>query len=659
MKSSHRTALSLLLTIVIFTVISLAAVFGGFKYVEMHYYQPRVVNNVAKTLDAIGSSYDSYTDALVTAFSAYAMDERTRTFIEREVTQTDIEQRELMTNQLMERTPDLEGIRLVESDGVHVHYSTFASDIFSKSDELISYRNYDELNELPIQFLASADNGEYTKNVQEISARCGIYLDSEKERLVFSLPYFDKYTAHRGTLLYYVGSGEFVSKIISDNIVPLNTRLKIVAPVDQEINTQNFDNSGFVFGMPNVGRDIITQSVTKTWSAKRYGAEQLVQTENGEILILVTGVNCKYGKIGWICRDSEFSFSETEKVLLLLCLFVTLFLIIFMIFNFRHDDSVIIRERVHKFEMALFREYLEHRDTDDWKALEKNISLRKQDVNAEIVKSLGITGKKHSKEITEALDRSWNDFMHLMSGGYRATLENLTSQPSAHQSSAVTPIAVQPLTQIQNGEELEEISVVEDAEPVEELEEIPLIEEAQPLDGEPVEELEEIPEAEPLDEDLVEELEEAEPIEELEEIPADEKTEAAAELEDLDELEPASKKQIHSPKENSSGAMKTEQTKTDDIKGDKNLDDDIDVPVVEDFVDPLDEEDLMEEETVADELVEISPEEEAQIAQIEAQEKKKSYSWAKDFLSEDDIGTPSFKDLDEENDSFWDETPQN
>ncbi len=597
MKASHRTALSLLLTIIIFAAISLAAVFGGFRYVEMHYYQPRVVNNITKTLDSIGKSYDQYADSLAESFAEYVLDSRAATFIERDVTASDIEEREKMTGNLMEKKSGLEGIRLVEGDGVHVHYSTYQFDVLSKSEDLIAYRDYNELNEIPIQFLAVADNGEYSDSVEKMVARSGIYFDSVRERVIFSFPYFDRYTAYRGTILFYVGSTEFVSQIIADNVVPLNTRLKIVAPVEEDSNTQSSGNSGFVFGMPNVGRDIISKSVLKSWESKRYGAEQIVQTEDGEVLILVTGSQCSHGKIGWICRDSEFSFSETEKVLLLLCLFITVFLIIFMLFNFRHDDSVVIRERVHKFEMALFREYLEHRDTEDWKALEKKISQRKQDVNAEIVKSLGLTGKKHSKEITEALDRSWNDFMHLVSGGYRATLENLSAQPPVHSVAEVVPVQVMDVQQLPEADGLEDLEEIPDAEDVEELSDV-----------------------EPVDE--------------------------------VEELEPEAQVNVDV-------AMKTNAVTTDDIRNgdieeleELSEDEDLEVPVVEDFVDPLENEPSFAEVAEPDELEEISPEEEAQLAQVEAQAKK-NVKWFNNFLSDEEMGTPSFEDLDSEDDTFW------
>ena len=581
MSSSHRTALSLLLTILLFSGICAAAFFGGFRYIEMHYYEPRVVENITRTLDSIGSEYDEYTDDLIFSLATYTLSDEAKSFIERDITESDIDEREELTGKLMEKNPSLDGIRLIESDGKHIHYSTFPSDILSKSDELISYRNYDEIDELPFEFLASTDNGLYPANEQEIATRSSIYCDSIRERIIFSMPYFDRSTAYRGTMIFYTSTDDFLRRIISKNVVQLNTRSKLISNMDEERNTQSAANTGFAFGLPNVGRDKLSGEIQKRWNEKLYGTEQLVQTDSGEILILVSGTISRYAKMGWICNESEFTFSEMEKILLLLCLFLTIFLIIFMLFNLKHDDSVIIRERIHKFETVLFREYLERRDTEDWKSLEKKVQKRKQDVNAEIIRSLGRTGRKHSREISDALDTSWNEFLHIISGNYKQSLEQLNN-PQVHvqQSASLQPVVVQ--NQIQNvPDDVEELEEIPDAEPVEELEEI--------SDAEQVEELEEIGDAEPVEE--LEEVSDAEPVEEL--------------AEDLDEnLDEAGT-----------------QSAGENVRENE--------PVLK-FSD-----------------IEEKP-------PVTLEKRGPSSSFMK-MLEEEEFGTPSFSDLDDDDASFWDE----
>ena len=579
---------------------------GGFSFIEMHYYQPRMVENIKQNLEKISGIYDTYVDDLLSTFAVYSLDDRTKTFIERDSTDTDIENRQKMTAELMEKNAGVLGVRVVEADGIHVHYSTFPSDILSQEGGYIAYRNYQELGEVDFGCLATFDNGEYASTPKLMTDRAARYYDSERDRLIFSFPYFDKYTAYRGTLLFYVAADDFLRLVIAENLVSLNSRVKVVAPAADGMNVQTSDNTGVVFGMPLVGRSMLEPQIRRLWDAGQYGAEQLVQDEKGALLILVTGKTSRYCNIGWISPNEDFVFSDMEKWLLLTALALTLFLAIFLLFNIRHDDTILIRERIRKFEIALFKEYLERKDTDDWKELEKKVALRKQDVNAEIVKSLGSTGKKHSREITDALDKSWNEFMKIISGSYKASLEQLSSNPVV--VSEIEP--VEEVEEVPEAESVEELEEVPEAEPVEELEEVP--------EAEPVEELEEIPEAEPVEE--LEEIPEAEPVEELEEVP---EAESVEELEEVPEAEPVEE--------------------LEEVPEAESVEELEEVPEAE----PVEElEEVPEDESDSTDTAEESPiwmhrRNSAEAARL------------KSILDNDEFSTPSFSDLDDEDFSKW------
>ena len=107
--------------------------------------------------------------------------------------------------------------------------------------------------------------------------------------------------------------------------------------------------------------------------------------------------------------------------------------------------------------------------------------------------------------------------------------------------------------------------------------------------------------------------------------------------------------------------MKSTPKGSDDIENDDveeleelpESDDDLGIPLIDDFVDPLaDDKSPVEAEPL--DLEELSPEEEAQFSRGAVQEKK-SATWRDGFLSDDEIGTPRFDDLDDEDESFWKE----
>ena len=594
MTSGHKTALSLLITILIFSLLCVIAFAGGFAFIEMHYYEPRIVKNINQTLDSISIDFDDYISTLKYNFACYATAPESKTFFERESTVTDMENRQMLTAKLMEGNPGLEGIRVVETNDHHIHYSTYPSDLMMQTEDYISYQDYND--SIPFSSILVPDTNTYTDSPEVMAGLCSLYFDDSKDRFVFSYPYFDAYTAYRGTIIFYVYAQDFTRQIINKNLIALNTRSKIIAPQETHSVRQTAQNSGIVFGFPSVGRELIDNKILSNWIAGQYDVNQLAQDEDGRIMILVTGTTSSTAKIGWICNDEEFTFSQMEKMLLLTCLFITLFLIIFMLFNLKHDDNVIIRERIHKFEMALFREYLERKDSEDWSTLQKTAALRKQDVNAEIIKSLGATGRKHSTEISRALDQSWTEFLHIISGSYKESLAELNSQSAKNTAPAVEtkveiiePVQIQQIGQVPQNTADDEIQDLEEVEELEEIEEI--------SDAEPVEE---IPEAEPV-----------------EEIP---------EVEDLDDVEELEEVQEAEPVEEES-------------------DDDLEIPQVESFVDPLEgTED--EEEPEPQELEEIN---DAEPVEENPEEKENILK----RIDEQNFESPTFIELDQEDREKW------
>ncbi len=333
--------------------------------------------------------------------------------------------------------------------------------------------------------------------------RASLYFDSAKERIIFSLPYFDGYTAYRGTIIFYVNIDDFVRSLIQENIISLNTRSVIVAETNDNVNKQSPSNIGLAFNVPFTSRMEIKNEILKKWNRGLTGLEQLVKNENdGRTLILISSQNSKYVTLAWICDESEFEFSYVERILILTAVFITIFLVVFLLFNIRHDDMVIIQGRVRKFQKALLSEYVEGKSSGDWAALSHELNLRRQDVNDEIKKSLGKRGKKHSKELNNLLDESWKELFAAVSGG--TSLSGGNPSDLAHDE--------------RNAGELENVAVSGNAAGAADVEEIEPVEELESLDADEVSTVEEVGPSEEggaLNVEEVEAVEEVAPVEEL------------------------------------------------------------------------------------------------------------------------------------------------
>lgn len=477
MTSLPKIALSMLISVVVFAGCLLFTFAGGFRIIEVQYYTPRVIGNINNRLEKIKSVYGDYFSAMDEQFRKFLSERSVASYIEREPSKENMDERDNLCGLLFQKNSGLDGIRLIENDGIQIHYSTFQEDVLKESVDLITYSNYTD--RIPFTLIEAGDGEKTTK----------VYFDNAKNRLLFSYPFYDVYTACRGTMVFYVAGDDFTRFLIGKDIVSLNARGTVLSP------------AGFVFNIPLTGRNMLIQEIQARWEKRHENIEHLIESDvKKENLFVVSTTNENGIKIGWICSQDEFEFSETEKISLLICLFITVFLIIFLLFNIRHDDMVLIRRRIRKFQYGLLKEYIERKDTSDWKSLSKEIASRRMDVNDEIKRSLGRRGKKHSVEIDVMLEESWQDIMSAVGAtSGRILVERKADAPAENVVTEVIPsVPVEKISKSEPVEEVEELEEIEEAEPVEEVEELEEIEEAEPV--EEVEELEEVVEAESVEE---------------------------------------------------------------------------------------------------------------------------------------------------------------
>jgi hypothetical protein len=64
--------------------------------------------------------------------------------------------------------------------------------------------------------------------------------------------------------------------------------------------------------------------------------------------------------------EEFFIFPPLMRLILLGCVFISVFLVLFLCLNIKHDDEAIIRDRIRKFQLAFFHEYFEKREEINW-----------------------------------------------------------------------------------------------------------------------------------------------------------------------------------------------------------------------------------------------------------------------------------------------------
>ena len=551
MKSGLKTALSLLLTFIAFTVIAIASLSGLFSPIEKRFYEPAQVQQFRSELNEVASAGNQYFSSLLAAFGSddggFLNDESVLTFLS--VSPSDEVLHRLAV--LSEAHRGLEGIRVVDASGRRVHFSSFRNDYRLDAGRRI-YSNYQELKtlfgtpEIPFENL-SCFSGEETHPYR-------IGIDGQNQRIVYSFPLENN--GSRFCVLFYVGTRGFINTLIEKKIISVNQDIPLVSSADCM-------TGGFVLGLENDIRGAADAELLKIWKNGQVDTDG-IQTDGIQFVFDDRTVNYTvFTDRGSSAPFFSILFSSDSvllpgyvKILILVSAFISVCLFFLILFNFKKDDDVIIRDRIKRVQFELLSEYFD-------KNLERAeiagiIEAKKSDVSVRIKKSLGRRGKKHSAELDTMLEKSWSEIIDMLSAEKK-------QQPSFDMSEirrmleellSATPVTVrnQPVQTVpakvaepEPADDLEEADSVEPAEDLEDTDGVEPADDLEEVDAvEPVEDLEEADGVEPV-KDLeevdtvksVEDLEEADVIEPVEDLEEADSVEPVEDLEEADGVEPA------------------------------------------------------------------------------------------------------------------------
>nr|MCR4822158.1 hypothetical protein [Treponema sp.] len=605
MNSGQKVAFSLLLSVLAFSVFTVLAFSGLFDLLEVNFYQPVVREIKEKKLQEIENAQNEYFETLIKRFDAFTRDPYVKTYLDSRPSEAFQKKRESLRASLLteSETSGLKGIRIIDDNGRNVYFSSFSSDLIS-GKRGVEYRNYNKIS------AQSYDSIRAIGNLSENSSplkKVRVIKDGKDSQIIFSVPFYNKNSEFKATALFYCDAGNFSQFLFNKSLIDITGFATLLT--EDEIEPEGSDFGGFVFGLPNYGETSIKKEIIKKWQ-DRNGEKfwKLTPVEvpgaekSGELKTLCAFSSeprkSDYGYITFLYDDSELKFPQYMRILLLVTAFITFYLTIFLILSFKHDDLVIIRDRVRRYENEFFVSYKKMGEDNP-----AYLAERKPVLERRILKALGKKGEKHAAEFKSIFEGYWQEML-INYGGQnlisqssaspinadelkeivRSSLEyilengniqiNTVSGPAekakkrvehkAHDEDFAEIAGVETIPETNSNEGIsnegisnEELGIrneqldesIPEAESVDEIEEIPEAEEADSNEelGIRNEQLDEsIPEAESVDEleeiDSVEELDEsiheAESVDELEEIDSlDELDESIPEAESVDELE--------------------------------------------------------------------------------------------------------------------------
>ena len=587
MTSSQKFSVSLLISVVIFAFFSVITLSGQFDSIEAKFYQPAVRKPIEQKIRELSEQEKQYNQILFERFASFASDDAVLSFTKSVSSDEEVKSRALACAKIFSSSPYLQGIRIVDSNGRKIHYSSFESDKKKQNERSTVYEDYSNFvkNGQEVEFeLLDCKNGRKFK----------IFNDFEKKRIIYSLPFIGKDNSgkisQQADVFFYCGTEDFLRFLYSKNKISLSEK-----DGAEYLFTGNSDCAGYIFGLPysnsellgnglealreNVRKKVLNLAenrrtelfeqnvgLTGTYllldktedSSEQIDSEKKeFSTENAEenkeplsanynFAVFTKIVDLGEENFSFLCfvyDGGMFKISLELRILLLSLVFLTLFLTIFLILNLKRDDLSVIKARINRFQKIFAESYENSKEKLPGEELKK----RKNELKEEIKKSLGRRGKKYSAEIDALFENGWTEFFEttIFSDSQKnSQLQESVKIDSTELKNVLEEIlgSGQLSINVKNQENAKKSDVQKSSDEIEPVEEAEIVD-----DVEPVEEVESVDDVEPVEEaesvDDVETVDEAENVDDVEAVDEAEADRVAAiepvdEAESVDDVEP-------------------------------------------------------------------------------------------------------------------------
>ena len=554
MTSSQKFSVSLLISVVIFAFFSVITLSGQFDSIEAKFYQPAVRKPIEQKIRELSEQEKQYNQILFERFASFASDDAVLSFTKSVSSDEEVKSRASACAKIFSSSPYLQGIRIVDSNGRKIHYSSFGSDKKKQNERSTVYEDYSNFvkNGQEVEFeLLDCKNGRKFK----------IFNDFEKKRIIYSLPFIGKDNSGKisqpADVFFYCGTEDFVRFLYSKNKISLSEK-----DGAEYLFTGDSNFAGYIFGLPysnsellgnglealrenvrkkvlNLAEDRRTElfeqnvyltgtyllldkteesseqidSEKKEFSTDNAGENKEPLSANYNFAVFTKIVDLGEENFSFLCfvyDGGMFKISLELRILLLALVFLTLFLTIFLILNLKRDDLSIIKARINHFQKIFAESY----EKSNERLPDEELQKRKNELKEEIKKSLGRLGKKYPAEIDALFENGWTEFFKT------AIFSDLPKNSQIPESVKIDSAELKNVLEeilgsgqldikVKNQESAKKRDVQESANDVEPIDEAESADEI-----EPVEEVESADEIEPVEE--AENEDDAEPVDEIE-----------------------------------------------------------------------------------------------------------------------------------------------
>ena len=534
MTSGQKIAFSLLIAIGTFVVFVLGFQSKLFKELETKFYTQSKIEENTQLLNKLSESCDVYISEILNQIengeNAWVKSPAVRSYYVQNPSENLVNERRQLTETLFSKIPALDGIRILDKNGRNVHYSSFDdTDVLKQTGITKVYKNYPDVQK-------DADEIEFD-TLEKVFAqdKSQLLFDESRNRLIISMPYYWMDDVYSGQCLFYFNMISIQKALTRRDVLAIGENLTL-------FSDDNF-KGGFVLNLPAGEKKTFREPVLKYWkkitknNKNAQTPEKLLEMEDGSFWLVLSSVNDSGIRVSGLYTSDTFELSKEIILLIYVSIFITILLLVFLIFSFKRDPLLVLKKRIKKIQYGIIKECIDSEDKLEWVQVAKKLKSRRNDFTLEILKSLKVNSKKKKKELEDFLDQNWTEIFSIFDdkAAAQTTKESSTSaeltEASLEEIRRVleevlqnTKVNVASVESIALPVKTKESDVVDDVEDIEEIEDA----------EEVLDDVEEIEEAEEVLDD-VEEIEEAEEVledaEEIEE--AEEVVDDAEEIEDV------------------------------------------------------------------------------------------------------------------------------
>jgi len=315
---AQKAVFSFVLSALLVGGVTALAYTGVLDLLENRFYNPSASEALIRETARDARLLGEYLAALQNRFSSLLSVRAVRlSFLPAQDAQDVYEQSRLF-GELLESIPALQSVRFIDSAGSRIHFSTHPADVAHSDSSSITYRGY---NEDPANL-----------PFEEVSVREGsrLTLDSAGGRIIFSFPLYDSFSVYQGVALFTVSARVLGEAFATAGKRGVGENIVLVA-----------NPAGLIDVIPGMFSEAILEDVAAIWAG---GYRSIVPFVTPTAALALVSVPMDKGLyFGRIVNESALYFSQSAKNLVVATIFLTLFLIIFFLLNFRQGSSAAAR----------------------------------------------------------------------------------------------------------------------------------------------------------------------------------------------------------------------------------------------------------------------------------------------------------------------------